>query len=236
MELGLDLAPPGSAQNRGAVVSVCMSVPSFQKGCRAHRDAALFCTCQGQDLMLVAELWHPLCCHAPEWLLPSLQSKGTWARNPCFHMPLLSQLWAQLCPTFTEVVRDQLWVYSGGSQLMAALCTLPSAESACAMLVPPGEHTDSPPELQAPAPTPWSCKRCLCCHKLLPWKLSHSHMLTSSHPGHLCSPSDTHFGADNANGQVFHSPAAGGNVARTAGAAGAGLWMQVDHSIAEGSC
>lgn len=82
---------------------------------RAHRDAALFCACQGQELMLVAQLWHPLCC-APEWLLPSLQSRRLGQGDPCFHMPLLSQLWARLCPTFTEVAMDQLWVCSGGSQ------------------------------------------------------------------------------------------------------------------------
>lgn len=110
---GSGLAPPGSARNGGAVLGVCMSVPSFGKGRRAHGNAALSCACQGQGLMLVAELWHPPRCHAPEQLLPSVQSKGTWARAS--HMPPLSQLWAQLCPTFTEVVRDQLWVCSGGS-------------------------------------------------------------------------------------------------------------------------
>lgn len=52
-----------------AVLSVCTSVPSLGKGCRAHRDAALSCACQGQELILLAELWHPLCC-APGWLLP----------------------------------------------------------------------------------------------------------------------------------------------------------------------
>lgn len=65
MDLGLELAPPGSARNGNAVLSVCISAPPFRKGCRAHREAALSCACQGQELMLVAELWHSLGCRVP---------------------------------------------------------------------------------------------------------------------------------------------------------------------------
>lgn len=140
-----------------AVLSACMSVPSFGKGCRAHRDAALSCACQGQVLTLVAELWLPLCC-AAEWLLPSLQSQGI----PGFHTPPVSQLWAQLCPTFAEGVRDQLWVCSGGSQAHGS--PLPLAEGARAVLLPP-ERTRA---ARAPAPTRRSrssaCAVIHCCH------------------------------------------------------------------------
>lgn len=92
----------------------CLHVGAFiWERAQGTRECCLVLCLPGTGLMLVAELWHPPRCHAPERLLPSLQSKGTWARAS--HTPPLSQLWAQLCPTFTEVVRDQLWVCSGGS-------------------------------------------------------------------------------------------------------------------------
>lgn len=78
---GLRTGPRWLCPEQGCCAHVCMSVPSFGKGCRAHGDAALSCACQGWEFMLVAELWHPLCCRAPEWLLPSLQSKRTWAKG-----------------------------------------------------------------------------------------------------------------------------------------------------------
>lgn len=47
---------------------------------------------------------------------PPCRAKGPGKGIPGSHPPPLSQPWAQLCPTFTEVLRGQLWVCSGGSQ------------------------------------------------------------------------------------------------------------------------
>lgn len=210
---------------------ICMSVPSFigytgMLPCPVPARDGRSCWGQSCGTHLVVVLLGGFC--------SPCRARGPGQGHPCLPHASSEQLWARLCPTFTEGVRDQLWFAQVDLRLMAALCTPPLAGGVPAMLLPPGEHPDGPPQLQAPAPAAGSSTQC--CHMLLPWKLSHCHMLTSSHPGHLCSPSGTRFGADNASGQVTHSPAAGGNVPRTAAAAGAGLWAQVDQPSAEGSC
>lgn len=58
--------------------SACWCI-RFGERRRVQGDAALSCACEGQGLMLAEELQHPLRCHDPEWLLPSLWGKGTWA-------------------------------------------------------------------------------------------------------------------------------------------------------------
>lgn len=144
---------------------ICMSVPSFigytgMLPCPVPARDGRSCWGQSCGTHLVVVLLGGFC--------SPCRARGPGQGHPCLPHASSEQLWARLCPTFTEGVRGQLWFAQVDLRLMAALCTPPLAGGVPAMLLPPGEHPDGPPQLQAPAPAAGSSTRC--CHMLLPWK------------------------------------------------------------------